>query len=237
MVALMAMGFASAWWFWRDARLQLAQSTLMAARFDDVSRRLSLAADELRRISLAVHGGMAKRDHTALVARLLRLAEDMVFDPGLAAKPRYLRQEEVRLGPAVALAIAQTQAALGPARRVFQVAPRVASAVLRADRRAVHQVLLGVLGSAAVATGEGDTIALDLSHDRDQVALIVEDEGTGLSVPEDGFGGNASRGVGMGIALAKVLVGAHGGALEVESAAQVGTRVRISFPATALVAG
>jgi signal transduction histidine kinase len=63
----------------------------------------------------------------------------------------------------------------------------------------------------------------------------VEDEGTGLASPEPVPGAQRdSRGIGLRLALARSLMLAHGGRLEVEAAAQVGTSVRLIFPATRL---
>ena len=61
---------------------------------------------------------------------------------------------------------------------------------------------------------------------------LFEDEGTGLANPEPGVPApRDSRGIGLRLALARALMLAHGGHLEVEAAAQVGTRVRLCFPA------
>ena len=63
----------------------------------------------------------------------------------------------------------------------------------------------------------------------------VDEEGPGRARPEPPTGAaRDSRGIGLRLARARSLMLAHGGRLEVEAAAQIGTRVRLIFPATRL---
>ncbi len=238
-----------AWFFAWRARLVMAASATLVDRRDDLARRLSLAAAELRRVALSVHGAdfggdaLLPIERASITARLQRLAEDMLFDPQAAVISRHVRVEDVPLGAAVAFAVAQTQASLGPGRRAFRLAPSLDTAILRADRRAIHHILLAILSAAAIATREGDAIEVSLigyETGRDgchgcALDLVIEDEGAGLAVsgPQSGqsLAPASSRGLGMGLSLASALVAAHGGQIAIESAARVGTRVRISFPA------
>jgi signal transduction histidine kinase len=71
----------------------------------------------------------------------------------------------------------------------------------------------------------------------DGVALVVEDEGVGFAA--SGAGGGValaadSRGIGLRLALARSLMEAHGGRLEVEALAKVGSRISLIFPAARL---
>ena len=64
--------------------------------------------------------------------------------------------------------------------------------------------------------------------------MAVQDEGSGLA--STGAAAVAdSRGIGLRLALARNLMLAHGGRLEVEARAGVGSRVNLIFPDARLV--
>ena len=60
--------------------------------------------------------------------------------------------------------------------------------------------------------------------------IDVEDEGTGNTLPAAAGAALDSRGIGLRLSLARSLAQAHGGSLEVEALARVGTSVSIVLP-------
>jgi cell cycle sensor histidine kinase DivJ len=203
-------------------------------------RLLRLTAGELRGPALALkgHAEQGSADQAALIAlarRLLDVADGLLGQVEQPDAPRRLTEETLHIGPLLEFVVSQVSAQLGPGRRAWHIAGDLNQVALLADRRAVHQVLLRVVTAAALATREGDWIDIKADRADQGWALVVEDEGTGLAVDRLAERGPESRGIGVGLALARSLMQAHGGSLTIESAPRVGTRAVIRFPRERLV--
>jgi signal transduction histidine kinase/DNA-binding response OmpR family regulator len=113
---------------------------------------------------------------------------------------------------------------------------------LVADRGRVRQVLYNLLSNAIKFTPDGGSITVEAVAVDRAVRLSVSDTGSGIA-PEDqavifdefrqvGAIGERQAGTGLGLALARRLVEAHGGSIELESAMGTGSRFTITFPQT-----
>jgi K+-sensing histidine kinase KdpD len=118
--------------------------------------------------------------------------------------------------------------------------------VARVDAKAVAEVVYTLLDNAAKYSPAGTSIRVEAKHDGDQmIRLSVEDEGPGVPVElrervfdkfframRDGDAGtNQPPGTGMGLAIAKGLVEAHGGSIRIEDATgRAGSRVVVMLP-------
>jgi DNA-binding response OmpR family regulator/anti-sigma regulatory factor (Ser/Thr protein kinase) len=119
-----------------------------------------------------------------------------------------------------------------------------------ADRRRIVQVLNNLLANAAQQAPESSAIRVSAAREDAHVAVSVSDEGPGLA-PERlaqlfrkhvasaaGAPEGRSRGHGLGLAICKGLVEAHGGRIRAESAgAGRGTTVVFTLPVTYETAG
>ncbi len=173
----------------------------------------------------------------AIARQMLDLADDLQHHALADAASRVLRQEPTRLGTLLHDAVAAVQASLEPSGRHWRLPPEIGAIEIIADRRALAQILARVLGSAARFSHHDDWIDIAFEVAADRFALIVADEGNGLAAT-DGAGAPGcadTRGLGLGLALARVLMQAHGGSLLVEAVPSIGTRVTLEFPLSRLV--
>jgi len=114
---------------------------------------------------------------------------------------------------------------------------------VRADRRALKQVLINVISNAIKFTPEKGLIAIRAAVDfRGGVEVTVADNGSGIA-PEhlphvtepfyragDAYTAGAASGAGLGLSIAHGLVHAHGGTLDIVSHVGRGTTVTLRFP-------
>ena len=108
-----------------------------------------------------------------------------------------------------------------------------------ADRSQIEQVLLNLVMNAAEAMPDGGTIGIRTAFDpeADEILLDVTDTGTGISEEHlarifDPFFTTKEEGKGVGLGLSVVygIIDAHGGAIDVESGPEGGTRFSVRLP-------
>ncbi|MGH7949234.1 MAG: sensor histidine kinase [Candidatus Binataceae bacterium] len=112
------------------------------------------------------------------------------------------------------------------------------TALVNADLELIAQVIVGLLSNAIEAIADTGAIALEARTRPDIVEIAVEDSGPGIP-PElrarvfDPFFTTRAKGVGLGLAIARQIVQAHSGAIDVTDGASGGARFRIVLPAAA----
>jgi len=107
------------------------------------------------------------------------------------------------------------------------------------DKRMLKNILLNLLSNAIKFSGEGKKILLATENIRDQLNIIVKDEGVGI--PEEDqphlFGtfyraknaGNI-QGTGLGLAIIKRYANLLGGSVEIKSRLNEGTMANVRLP-------
>ena len=107
--------------------------------------------------------------------------------------------------------------------------------VVNVDGKLMVQVLVNLLDNAMKHTGENGWICIEARYDAGKVWIRVEDDGDGI--PEDlkenifdefitrsDEKGDRQRGIGLGLAICKAVVNAHGGNIYAENRKEGGAR-------------
>jgi signal transduction histidine kinase len=238
---------AGSLWLWerclRTARRgDIARAQCETARKNEASARrtLQLFAQELKAVAASLRGHAdrltaERHEHAPLMAasaaQLGGLADELCHHLIPHGQQPVLQWEALVLSTLLEDAIRSVEAAIVPGVRHFRVraGPSVPVSIL-ADHRAMRLVLSRVLDEAVRSSSHEDWIDIDYSASSSGVTIRIEDEGAGAALASGGHTVIDSRGIGLRLALARSLTDAHGGTLEVESQARVGTRVTITLP-------
>lgn len=176
----------------------------------DETRLLTRLVDDLRELALAEAGQL----------RLERAPVDLV---------------------ALAQAVTANFMPAAEAAGVKLLAPAAGAVTVLGDADRLGQVLRNLLSNALRHTPAGQQVAVRVETAGDQALLIVADTGTGIS-PQDlphvfdrFYRGSKNRGrrvgsAGLGLAIARQLVMAHGGDIGVESVEGQGTTFTVRLP-------
>jgi len=110
---------------------------------------------------------------------------------------------------------------------------------IMADDRQLGRAIGNLLDNAITATPEGGRILMALNRRKQGVRIVISDSGPGMKPSElaralDGYRidaeGDAESGRGLGLPLARQLIEAHGGRLDLQSEKGAGTTATVSLP-------
>jgi len=167
-----------------------------------------------------------------------RLIDDLLDTVRLQAGRISLAVEEVSVKTILQQA-EETFRPIADRRHVHFEAELQDGAIVRADPTRVSQIVGNLVGNALKFTPEQGSVKLRATPDDKQVVFQVVDDGPGI--PPDNVSHlfdsfwqarkSDRRGVGLGLAIAKGLVEAHGGKIWVDSKVDHGSTFSFSLPA------
>jgi signal transduction histidine kinase len=110
-----------------------------------------------------------------------------------------------------------------------------------ADRQQLRQVLLNLISNGYEAMVDGGVLTIEADGDDDRFSIRVSDTGSGMDEETanhvfDAFYTRKAKGIGLGLAVSKRIVDAHGGTITAESAVGVGTTFSITIPSAPVLA-
>ncbi|HEY6608431.1 MAG TPA: HAMP domain-containing sensor histidine kinase [Candidatus Limnocylindria bacterium] len=225
-----------------------SMSARLAADTDARRKLLADVSHELRTPLSIIQGNVegmidglypADRPHLERVLaetrQLERLIEDLRTLSLADAGELPLHREPVALGDLVADVVAGFQAQSATAGVTLRVEATDAPTI-DLDPRRIRQVIGNLLSNALRHTPSGGAVTVSVRQEANAVILEVADSGAGMD-PESAvrafdrfWRAGDTAGAGIGLAIVRDLVRAHGGEATLESELGRGTTVRCRFP-------
>jgi signal transduction histidine kinase len=195
--------------------------------------------------------------------RLLDIADSLADLARLEAGALTLKEETLELRPLIEASIEAYRPSAAARRVELRTNLPEDLPAIRGDRIKLRRVLHNLLSNAIRFTAESGVVEVTAQSEPGQGAWVqISDTGAGIApealehvfepfhahrVHADGNGANGDNGangagakdstrLGIGLALAKKLVEAHGGKLSIESMLGVGTQVTVALPSKRLSA-
>jgi signal transduction histidine kinase len=173
------------------------------------------------------------------VIRLVKLIHDLENLSAVENPMLKLKQEPVRLLEVIRESEKTVKAQFSE-KPIDLIIQEETPVVITGDAGRLIQVFVNLLNNAYKFTGEG-SIYVRIFEAADQVNVTVSDTGSGIAsdelphIFERFYRGDKSRnrktgGAGIGLAIVKAIVEAHGGSIHVESKINQGTRFTLHFP-------
>lgn len=174
----------------------------------------------------------------AEVDRLSRIAEQYL---SVARRPRPRLQRE-RVDDLVNELVAFVRPELDRAGVAARVEADEGAVEVSADESQLRQALLNLIRNAREAMPKGGEVIVRVQRSGPSAVAIMVDD-TGAGIPDearasifDPFFTTKQRGTGLGLAVTREIIEAHGGSITCEPRSEGGTRFRITLPETSEVA-
>ena len=173
-------------------------------------------------------------------ARLLELVADLLFLAQIDAGKLAIEVATVDLNQVVEECV-ETSSPAADVRGIRLGAHLDPVPEIQGDRARLAQVLDNLVSNAVKFTPSGGRVDVRLRADGDAAVLEVKDSGLGIPEAEQAqlferffrsstATAQAIPGTGLGLTITKAIVDRHGGLIEVESAEDLGTTVRVRLP-------
>jgi signal transduction histidine kinase len=213
----------------------------------NVSHELKTPISALRAHLENLHDGVERPDPETLQVmlaqseRLGRLVDQLLELSRLESGDLPLRREQVPLGPLVSEVLSEIEVArAGSGVALGREVPADLPAVF-ADRERIHQVLFNLLDNAVRFTPAGGRVTVSADRHNGSVDVHVVDTGQGIApehLPrlfERFYRADSARslregGTGIGLAIARSVVEAHGGRIWAESEPGKGSVFTFELP-------
>ena len=174
--------------------------------------------------------------------QLLSMIDDILAFSSMETGSLELKEQHLDLAKAIRAMVRKLKRSAATAGLAVQVEVPETLPLLRADSRALEQIVLNLLANAIKFTPAGGSVTISADHQGARgLVLAVTDTGIGIAGEDlstvmapfsqlEGVECRKHGGTGLGLPLSRHLVELHGGELTIESTAGAGTGVKVRFP-------
>lgn len=164
--------------------------------------------------------------------RLKGVVDELIFMTRLDQSSDHLRYEQVQIGIVITEALNRVQG-LADQRGIELILKGNLKAEGRFDREKLMRVFLNIVENAIRYAKT--KVRIDVSAHPSRIEIVCADDGQGFATGEeirvfDRFYKGEHGGTGIGLAIAKAIVAAHGGSIVAERGTTSGAVFRISVP-------
>ena len=173
------------------------------------------------------------------IGRVDRILEDILF----VARPLRLNPSQENLAELIDSVIRRNQTRLDRNQVTVSTNFDQSLPLLKIDRQRLEQVLTNLIINAAQAMPDGgqlmiqtDVVPPDGEQKSNQVVVTVSDSGPGIPIEAqrrifEPFFTTKTKGTGLGLSVARRIIEAHGGSINVDSHTEKGTSFIVNLPA------
>jgi signal transduction histidine kinase len=173
------------------------------------------------------------------IGRVDRILEDILF----VARPLRLNPSQENLAELIDSVVRRNQTRLDRNQVTVSTNFDQSLPLLKIDRQRLEQVLTNLIINAAQAMPDGgqlmiqaDVVPPDGEQKSNQVVVTVSDSGPGIPIEAqrrifEPFFTTKTKGTGLGLSVARRIIEAHGGSINVDSHTVKGTSFIVKLPA------
>jgi len=224
----------------QNLRLLRREHAFLQEASHELRTPITIALGHAELIQGAQHDPLVSEDARVVVEELQRLGRlaDRLLTLASVEQPGFLRLTRVDLVPF----IVELAHRWSPTPRRWRL-ESLDEAIVRADPDRLQLALDAIVENAVKHTGPEDSICFSVDRREDRITISVADSGSGIAPGDlgrifDRFSRAAAsgreargQGSGLGLSIAKAVVEAHFGSIEVDSRQGQGSTFRISLPA------
>ncbi len=228
-----------------SARVQTAQQTEREF-IANVSHELRTPLTSIQGFAQAIRDGAATdTEHAATVivdesARLQRMVNELLDSARIESGATPMARNPVDINALAQAVVQRLQTQADTAQIALSLVTGALPGPLTGDGDRLFQVLTNLVDNALKHTPAGGKVRLETSHSAKGIEIAVVDSGHGIAdvdLPRvfDRFyqtdkSRSSGHGAGLGLAIARQIVEAHGGTIAVQSVLGIGTRFTVRLP-------